>query len=69
MARVPYHQSELTSVNGTLPVARVLMPPEWCGLPVFFIYASLPLSNFLRYPTKSPERLGRLENTSRGEPT
>ena len=49
---VPYHKSELSSVNESLPVLRlldVLIPPErGCGLPVFFSYAVIPVSSFLR---------------------
>ena len=49
---VPYHKSELSSVNESLPVLRlldVLIPPEReCGLPVFFLYAVIPVSSFLR---------------------
>ena len=53
MEMVPYHKTDLSSVNESAPVARlfmfdVLMPPEsGCGLPVFLSYAVMPLSIFL----------------------
>lgn len=44
---VPYHKSLSASVNGTLPVDRlldVMIPPaRGCWLPVFVSYAAMPL--------------------------